>query len=93
MPKQELLGEVKKLITIGKEKGFLTYDELNSTLPAEVVSSDQFGSIMAMFGEMDIEIIEANDGDRPQKRSEGEVGEDMKRSTRIPRKKTIRRLI
>src|SRR5689334_4548535 len=77
MPKQELLGEVKKLITIGKEKGFLTYDELNSTLPAEVVSSGQFGSIMAMFGEMDIEIIEANDGDRPQKRSEGEVGEDM----------------
>lgn len=76
MPKQELLGEVKKLITIGKEKGFLTYDELNNTLPAEVVSSDQFGSIMAMFGEMDIEIIEANDGDRPEKRSEGEVGED-----------------
>ncbi|MDF0676825.1 MAG: RNA polymerase sigma factor RpoD [Nitrospira sp.] len=77
MPKQELLGEVKKLITIGKEKGFLTYDELNSTLPAEVVSSDQFGSIMAMFGEMDIEIIEASDGDRPQKRSDGEVGEDV----------------
>ncbi|HEU5092870.1 MAG TPA: RNA polymerase sigma factor region1.1 domain-containing protein, partial [Nitrospira sp.] len=77
MPKQELLGEVKKLITIGKEKGFLTYDELNSTLPAEVVSSDQFGSIMAMFGEMDIEIIEASDGDRVQKRSEGEVGEDV----------------
>ncbi|HWG97322.1 MAG TPA: RNA polymerase sigma factor RpoD [Nitrospira sp.] len=77
MSKQELLGEVKKLITIGKEKGFLTYDELNSTLPAEVVSSDQFGSIMAMFGEMDIEIIEASDGDRPRKRSEGEVGEDV----------------
>ena len=62
MPKQELLGEVKKLIAIGKEKGFLTYDELNSTLPAEVVSSDQFGSIMAMFGEMDIEIVEATEG-------------------------------
>jgi RNA polymerase primary sigma factor len=76
MPKQELLGEVKKLITIGKEKGFLTYDELNSTLPAEVVSSDQFGSIMAMFGEMDIEIIEASDGERIQKRSEGEGGEE-----------------
>ena len=46
MSKQELLGEVKKLISMGKEKGFLTYDELNSTLPAEVVSSEQFGSIM-----------------------------------------------
>jgi len=34
MAKPELLGEVKRLISIGKEKGFLTYDELNSTLPA-----------------------------------------------------------
>jgi RNA polymerase primary sigma factor len=76
MSKQELLGEVKKLISIGKEKGFLTYDELNSTLPAEVVSSDQFGSIMAMFGEMDIEIVEATEGERVSKRGDGEVGEE-----------------
>jgi RNA polymerase primary sigma factor len=67
MAKQELLVEVKKLISIGKEKGFLTYDELNSTLPAEVVSSEQFGSIMTMFGEMDIEIVDAPEGERPQK--------------------------
>ena len=67
MAKQELLVEVKKLISIGKEKGFLTYDELNSTLPAEVVSSEQFGSIMTMFGEMDIEIVDAPEGERHQK--------------------------
>ncbi len=88
MAKQELLVEVKKLISIGKEKGFLTYDELNSTLPAEVVSSEQFGSIMTMFGEMDIEIVDAPDGERqPKSRGgdqdesgeeadEGEAGED-----------------
>ncbi|MDH5667055.1 MAG: RNA polymerase sigma factor RpoD [Nitrospira sp.] len=77
MSKQELLGEVKKLIAIGKEKGFLTYDELNSTLPAEVVSSDQFGSIMTMFGEMDIEIVETSDGEQVRKRSDnGEFGDD-----------------
>jgi RNA polymerase primary sigma factor len=77
MSKQELLGEVKKLITIGKEKGFLTYDELNNTLPAEVVSSDQFGSIMTMFGEMDIEIVDAPEGEQVKKRSEiGEARED-----------------
>ena len=77
MAKQELLGEVKKLITMGKEKGFLTYDELNNTLPAEVVSSDQFGSIMTMFGELDIEIVDAPDGERTQKRTErGEAGDD-----------------
>jgi RNA polymerase primary sigma factor len=67
MEKPELLGEVKKLISMGKEKGFLTYDELNSTLPAEVVSSEQFGSIMTMFGEMDIEIVDAPEGERIRK--------------------------
>ena len=72
MSKQELLGEVKKLISIGKEKGFLTYDELNSTLPAEVVSSEQFGSIMTMFGEMDIEIVDAPEGERIKKARDAE---------------------
>ena len=72
MPKQELLGEVKKLISLGKEKGFLTYDDLNSTLPAEVVSSEQFSSIMTMFGEMDIEIVESGDAERAQKPAESE---------------------
>jgi RNA polymerase primary sigma factor len=77
MPKQELLVEVKKLISIGKEKGFLTYDELNSTLPADVVSSEQFGSIMTMFGEMDIEIVDAPDGERqPKGRGDQDEGGD-----------------
>lgn len=72
MPKQELLGEVKKLINLGKEKGFLTYDDLNSTLPADVVSSDQFSTIMTMFGEMDIEIVESADTERAPKAADGE---------------------
>jgi hypothetical protein len=45
MPKQELLGEVKKLITIwGRKRASSPTTSLNSTLPAEVVSSDQFGT-------------------------------------------------
>jgi RNA polymerase primary sigma factor len=77
MSKPALLGEVKKLILMGKEKGFLTYDELNSTLPAEVVSSEQFGSIMTMFGEMDIEIVDAPEGERIRKaRDTEEASED-----------------
>jgi RNA polymerase primary sigma factor len=72
MPKEELLGEVKKLISIGKEKGYLTYDELNNTLPAEMVSSEQIGNLMSMFGEMDIEIVDSADGDREQKLGESE---------------------
>jgi len=72
MPKDQLLGEVKKLISLGKEKGFLTYEELNSALPAEMVSSEQLGNLMAMFGEMDIEIIDSAEGERFQKAHDGE---------------------
>jgi RNA polymerase primary sigma factor len=94
MAKQELLVEVKKLISIGKEKGFLTYDELNSTLPAEVVSSEQFGSIMTMFGEMDIEIVDAPEGDRAQKNrsavpDQEEAGEDTEDSEAEDNEKEI----
>ncbi|MEK7268442.1 MAG: RNA polymerase sigma factor region1.1 domain-containing protein, partial [Nitrospirota bacterium] len=71
MPKEELLGEVKKLISRGKEKGYLTYDELNSTLPAEMVSSEQLSNLMTIFGEMDIEIVDASEGDRLQKMADG----------------------
>ncbi|HSQ92451.1 MAG TPA: RNA polymerase sigma factor RpoD, partial [Nitrospiraceae bacterium] len=48
-----------------------------STLPAEVVSSEQFGSIMTMFGEMDIEIVDAPEGERIRKaRDTEEATED-----------------
>jgi RNA polymerase primary sigma factor len=62
MAKDEMLVEVKKLISIGKEKGFITYDELNSSLPAELVSSERMSHLMTIFGEMDIEIVDAPEG-------------------------------
>ena len=54
--------EVKQLISIGKEKGFLTYDEVNDILPAEIVSSEKIDNIFFMFGEMDIDIVD-NEGE------------------------------
>jgi len=54
------IKEVKKLIDIGKEKGYLTYDELNDILPADIVSADQIDDVMSIFGEMDIEVIDSN---------------------------------
>jgi RNA polymerase primary sigma factor len=59
MSKDEKLDEVKHLISLGKEKGFLTYDELNNALPADVLSSEQLDNIMVMFGEMDIEVVDS----------------------------------
>ena len=53
------LDEVKHLIDLGKEKGFLTYDEVNDILPPDVVSSEQIDDVMSMFGELDIEIVDS----------------------------------
>src|SRR5258706_2430224 len=54
------IKEVKKLIDLGKEKGYLTYDEVNDMLPADIVSPDQIDDVMSLFGEMDIEVVDAN---------------------------------
>ena len=53
------MDQVKQLINLGKEKGYLTYDEVNDLLPPEIVSSDQIDDLMMMFGEMDIEVVDA----------------------------------
>jgi len=58
MAKKPKIDKVKQLINLGKEKGFLTYDEVNDILPADVVSPDQIDDLMGMFGEMDIEIVD-----------------------------------
>jgi len=58
MAKKNKIEEVQQLIDLGKEKGFLTYDEVNDLLPADMVSSDQLDDVMSMFGEMDIEIVD-----------------------------------
>ena len=53
------MEEVKHLIDLGKEKGFLTYDEVNDLLPPDIVSSEQIDDVMSMFGEMDIEVVDS----------------------------------
>jgi len=58
MAKKDTIDQVNQLIDMGKEKGFLTYEEVNDVLPSEVVSPDQIDDLMIMFGEMDIEIVE-----------------------------------
>ena len=50
-------SEVKALMERGREKGFLTYDEVNDALPSDT-SSDQIDDVMSMFGEHDIEVVD-----------------------------------
>jgi RNA polymerase primary sigma factor len=73
MAEEERTSEVNRLISLGKEKGFLTYRDLNSSLPAEMASTERLNSLMTMFGEMEIEIIDSPEGERYQQMmSDGE---------------------
>ena len=49
---------VKKLLQRGKERGFVTYDELNSALPPEEVSSEQIEDTMTTLSELGINVVE-----------------------------------
>jgi RNA polymerase primary sigma factor len=51
-------SEVKALMERGRDKGFLTYDEVNDALPADIVSSEQIDDVMSMFGDHDIEVVD-----------------------------------
>ena len=59
---------LKKLTAHGKERGYVTYDELNAVLPQEQFSSEQIEDVMTMFSEMGINLIEA---DEPEEGAEG----------------------
>jgi RNA polymerase primary sigma factor len=57
---------VKRLIAKGKERGYITFDELNAVLPAEQNSSEQIEDIMAMLNEMGIQVVESEESEETE---------------------------
>ncbi len=64
MAKEIPTDEFKKLISLGEEKGFLTYDDVNDLLPSDIISSDQIDDIIMLFGEKNIDIIDTDKGEK-----------------------------
>ena len=56
-----MTAAVKKMIARGKERGYVTYDELNAVLPPEQVSSEQIEDTMALLNEMGINVIDSDE--------------------------------
>ncbi len=63
---------VRKMIAQAKERGYITYDELNEFMPADQVSSEQIEDIMAMLSEMGINITEGDDEEEEEEKSDAE---------------------
>jgi RNA polymerase primary sigma factor len=68
--------EVNKLITLGEEKGFLTYDDVNDALLPDVTSAEQLDDIITLFGEKNIDIIDTEQGEKlTLKKSMKDIGD------------------
>ncbi len=57
---EEKYDEVRQLISIGKEKGYLLYDEVNELLPTEITSSEELDDLFNTFGSAGIEVIDSD---------------------------------
>ena len=86
---------VKRLIQKGKERGYITYGELNQALPSDQMTSEQIEDVMTSLSEMGVNVIESEESDEaqpaePEKADEeaegdgpavaGNVGDDVGRT-------------
>jgi RNA polymerase primary sigma factor len=68
---REKSKEIQQLIDLGKEKGYLTYEEVNDVLPEEITNADQIDDVLSMFDELDIEIVDNEDDAKSAKKKTG----------------------
>ncbi len=74
--------EVRKLIDMGKERGYLTYDEVNDSLPQGMLSSEQIDDVMMLFVELGIQMVDKPDQYKPP----AEPDEDIQRTKKQKKK-------
>ncbi len=67
-----LSSSVKKLIAKGKQRGYLTYEEMNEDLPDEAVSPDKLDSLLMTLDELGIELLDESEVDRREAFADGE---------------------
>jgi len=73
---EERYDEVRQLIQIGKEKGYLLYDEVNEMLPSEITSSEDLDDLFNAFGSAGIEVVDSDKAYRGDKDFDRDGNED-----------------
>uniref|UniRef100_UPI0035C84BB7 RNA polymerase sigma factor RpoD n=1 Tax=Palleronia sp. TaxID=1940284 RepID=UPI0035C84BB7 len=80
---------VKKMIADARERGYITYDQLNAVLPPEQVSSEQIEDVMSMLSEMGINVIEEEEAaDEEDKKSTDVVARNDTRDVAVASSET-----
>ncbi len=78
---EDKFDEVQQLIIIGKEKGYLLYDEVNDLLRADITSSDELDDLFSTFGSAGIEVVDSDQKFREEKQEGDELELDLSPGT------------
>jgi RNA polymerase primary sigma factor len=73
---EERYDEVRQLIQVGKEKGYLLYDEVNEMLPSEITSSEDLDDLFNAFGSAGIEVVDSDKAYRGDKDFDRDTSDD-----------------
>ena len=77
MSLEDMYEGVKELLVLGKEKGYLLYDEVNDALPDDIQSAEDLDAIFGLFGNAGIEVIDSQQQfDVTQRRSSPKAGQE-----------------
>src|SRR5258708_9606204 len=75
-----IAATIKKMVARGKERGYVTYDELNAALPPDQGSSEQIEDTMTMLSELGVNVIESEEGEEPAAAAAGAEEENQSRA-------------
>ena len=67
---------VKKMIKQAKKRGYVTYEQLNSVMPSEEVTSEQIEDVLAMMSEMGINVVETEEAEADEEEGAREEPEE-----------------
>lgn len=75
---------IKQLLSQGKQRGYITYEELNEVLPEDKLSSEQIEDIMSMISDMGINIVEDEEVETDEKpRQASATGEEEEEAAEV----------
>ncbi len=83
MSLEEKYDEIRQLIIIGKEKGYLLYEEVNDALPTDLTSSEDLEDLFGLLGTTGIEIVDSEDQYREEKLLDRTVKEKNTAETEV----------
>ena len=80
--KDKDLKEVEALIDMGKRRGYITFAEMNNSLPAHLISGHDLDDLMIMFSQLEIEVVKAAAKEKEQGRQQNEQQATTEEATR-----------